>query len=238
MTCGVGKNADFWLITKSIPLGIQLAEEIHVDVEAELTECDEPVSGDNKKTPCSSNYFQVYVHYGQHQNAFDSPRLSIYNITNHTWPNSTFSRSNQIFFFPQNNSQYVTFLIQSRGACGRIFRMKIYYYFCDETFYRGIKFEKTRSASFSNGLQNVTASCSNNSKPLKNATNFNGYCYPNGTWQFPTDDDFECVCMKGYTPNDKGACTSKLHLYIDLYDVIEKNFQHQMLYSARSFFLS
>ena len=195
-----------------------------MDVEAELTDdCESHTSGATVKTSCHSSYFQVHIYYGKHYTLLsNAPPLPIYNITNHTSPGSNLSRSNQTFSFLGNNSQYVTFLIQSRGACGRIFRMKIYYYFCDKTFYRGIKFEKTRSASFSNGLQNVTASCSNNSIPLKNATNFNGYCYPNGTWQFPADDNFECLCIKGYTPNNKGACSSKLHLYINLNDVIEK----------------
>jgi hypothetical protein len=49
-TCGIGQKTDFWTITNPVELNTIFADEIHVDVEAELTLCLNP--GNNARLPC------------------------------------------------------------------------------------------------------------------------------------------------------------------------------------------
>ena len=219
MTCGTGKAADLWFTTINVILKTTRAEVIYVDVEAELTQCFHP--GDNSKVPCHMNYFEVRIRYGkdgfivdnqsnetlknQLYNAF-SP---LYNITN-TSPHVIPTRNIQTFSFPQNNSPGVTFAVRSRGACGKIFRMKMYYYYCKETYVNGVKFGRT--ASPAKGFKNVTGNCSEYAISLNGTAGFNRYCYENGRWS-NAKDNWKCFCVEGYTLNN-GSCSSKLH---DLY---------------------
>jgi hypothetical protein len=88
----------------------------------------------------------------------------------------------------------VIFAVRSRGACGKIFRIKIYYmHVCKESIIKNIKFERTLSPA--KGFKNVTGNCSENSIPSQNATSFKGYCYPNGSWRIPLDDNMHAVLM-------------------------------------------
>jgi hypothetical protein len=192
------------------------AEVIYVDIEAELnTQCFN--EGLRSYFPCYSNKFEVYAYHGKDQisgeKILDIFSQSLFNITNNTnLAKANLTRSTQTtFFFPQNNSG-VTFAVRSRGACGKIFRLKMYYHVCKEKIIKSMKFERTLSPA--KGFKNVTANCSENSIPSQNATSFKGYCYPNGSWRIPLDDNMECLCVEGYTLNKRdGSCSSKLHVY-------------------------
>ena len=138
----------------------------------------------------------------------------LYNITNNTSPTSTLTRTTQTFSFnKQNYSQGVTLAFRSRGACGSIFRIKVYYYYCEETINDAVKFERTLSPA--EGFKNITGNCSENSVPSNNVKTVNRYCYSNGTWGKLEHGNLECFCVEGYEPNKTdGLCSSKLHLDI------------------------
>ena len=176
---------------------------IYADVEAELTtQCYHP--GNGSSVPCFSKYFEVYLYRGKYEHYYSFENVSsdllsnfaaLYNI----------SRSNQTFSFLQNNSRWVTFAVRSRGACGKIFGMKMYYYECEETFINGAHFQNTSSPS--TGFKNITGDCSRNSLPLHNTTNFIGFCYSNGSWS--TSQESKCLCIEGYHPSKTTECSRK-----------------------------
>ena len=135
------------------------------------------------------------------------------NITINTSPTTTLIRTTQTFsFYSQNYSQCVTLAFRSRGACGKIFRIKMNYYYCEETFNRGIKFERTTSPA--KGSKNVTGNCSENFVPSKNVTSVNRHCYPNGTWARLENDNMQCFCVEGYEPTTNGPCASEF-IHVD-----------------------
>ena len=212
-TCGTGKEADFWLITDDVNLETTFAEIIYVDVEAELTMCFHP--GYNAALPCYSNNFEVYLYHGKNESRPSHfPDIAdllrtfspLYNISNHTGNKAELlSKSIQTFSFHKNNSRYVTFAIRSRGACGTIFRMKMYYYGCEKTFFNGVHFPRTSSPS--TGYKAVIGNCSKNSLPLQNTTNFIGFCYSNGTWAIRQET--KCLCSEGYYLSKTTGCLGK-----------------------------
>ena len=219
-TCGTTDEADFWSITPHINLDKSIAEVINVDVEAELTRCIK--IGERDLQPCFSNYFEFYIHRGKNELNFRTVTISklteifhpLYNITNDTSSEATLTRRNQTFSFPQNNATGVTFAVRSRGACGSIFRIKMYYYYCKEIFINGLKFETT--ASPADGYKTVIAkNCSKNSIPSINAkrnrtiTTFYGYCSVNGTWSVPEYGNQTCLCVEGYMLKD-GSCRGNI----------------------------
>ena len=181
-----------------------------MEVEAGYTICYNPVNAD---VPCYSYDFEVYLFTGNY--ILDEANVTsyfkpFYNITINTSPTTTLIRTTQTSSFPsQNYSQGVTLAFRSRGACGSIFRIKIYYYICEETFNRGIKFERTSSPT--KGSKNVTGNCSVNSLPSNNVTSVNRYCYPNGTWARLGNDNIQCFCVEGYEPTTNGPCASEFH---------------------------
>ena len=202
------------MISKHVNLSEAFSDLIYVDVETlEFKLCyDEKLS---KHKSCSSNYFQVYVY--RRQNAPNIPSGSnkpavkhyllnnfspVYNITNNTSPvKATNKTENHTFTFHQNKSKGVTFGIRSRGACGRIYRMKMYYYYCEETCKNKVTFPKPISPA--NGSKEVPGNCSSNSSPSNNERNLNSSCSSNGTWFIR--DTIDCSCIQGYY-SDRGEC--------------------------------
>ena len=168
--CGLGQDVDIWLISTYVSLSEIFADLIYVDVETlEFKLCyDEKLS---KHKSCSSNYFQVYVYRGQHASNIpsgsDKPAVKhylinnfspVYNITNNTSPvKATNKTENHTFTFHQNQSKGITFGIRSRGACGRIYRMKMYYYYCEETCKNKVTFPKPISPA--NGSKEAPGNC-------------------------------------------------------------------------------
>ena len=133
-----------------------------------------------------------------------------YNITINTSSTPTLTRTTQTSsFHSENYSQGVTLAFRSRGACGDIFRIKMYYYYSEETFNRGIKFKRTSSPA--ERFKNVTGNCLENSLPSNNVTSVNRYCYPNGTWARLENGNIQCFCVEGYEPIKDGSCASELH---------------------------
>lgn len=212
-TCGRGVEADFWFMTRHVDINITLAEVIYVEVEAGFRLC---YDFENGEVPCYSNYFQVYIYAGKYILDIKNVRSYFkpsYNITTDISPTKTLTKTIHTFLLnSQYYSQVVTFAFRSRGACGSIFRTKMYYYYCEETFNKGIKFEETPSPA--EGFKNVTGNCSENSVPSTGhtLTSVNRYCYPNGTWsKVENDKNLECYCVEGYEPVTDGTCASEFH---------------------------
>ena len=215
-TCGTGREADNWYITSHVNLNTTLVEIINVEVEAGYKLC---LNSSNYTVPCYSNNFKVHAYlegYMANHGNITLSFKSLYNITINTLPTATLTRTIQTFSFSsQNYSQGVTLAFRSRGACGSIFRIKMYYYYCEETVSEGVKFERIPSPA--KGFKNVTGNCSENSAPSNNVTSANRYCYPNGTWGKLQNNNFKCFCVEGYGPNKTdGSCLSKLIVYTDL----------------------
>ena len=217
-----------WLISNHVSLSAIFADLIYVDVEtSEFKLCYEQGNTDIY-VPCHSNYFQVYVYRGQNApnipSGRDKPAVKhyllnnfspLYNITNNTSPvKATNKTENHTFTFYQNQSKGITFAIRSRGACGRIYRMKMYYYYCEETCKNRVTFVETISPA--NGSKEVPGNCSVNSMLPNNETNSNGSCSSNGTWSIP--HTVNCSCMQGYSSNHTkcGGC-SGIHIFSNSY---------------------
>ena len=181
---------------------------MHVDVEAELTSCGRT---------CYSNYFQVYVYRGQSQlnipsNDKDAAKdilvayySPIYNISNSTTSKNANNKIIQTFGFYQNRSKIMMFAVRSQGACGKIYRMKIYSYYCEETFLNSIMFPETISPA--SGSREVSGNCSVNSAAPKNEANLKGFCQSNGTWSI--NYETMCLCLEGYEPTPANGCSRK-----------------------------
>ena len=181
-----------------------------MEVEAGFTRCYNVENGDI--APCYSDYFEVYIYPGKYMLYYQnltSYFKPFYNITINTSPTATLIRTTQTCsFHSENYSQGVTLAFRSRGACGDIFRIKMYYYYCEETFNRGIKFKRTLSPA--EGFKNVTGNCSENSLPSNNVTSVNRYCYPNGTWARLEMTICNVSVLKDTNLKDE-SCASELH---------------------------
>ena len=210
-TCGTGSTADFWFSTKDVNLSSSYADVIYVDVEAEFSSCFDP--GKNIPVPCASNYYEIYIHRGKTNLDVNTASLDdlfgvfslVHNITNRTIPSGT--RFKKTFSFNPNGTKAVTFAVRSRGACGYIFNMTMYYYYCEEIYVNSVKLMKTPSPP--SGFKLVTANCSKNSLASSNVTTLEGRCYINGSWSM--NNNFKCSCIEGYEPNQKSGCSRKFN---------------------------
>ena len=216
-TCGTGLEADNWFVTSFVSFDTTLAEVINVEVEAGYKLCliNGSIAVD---VPCYSNYFEVHAYlegYMTSHGNITSSFKPLYNITSNTLPTTNLTRTIQTFSFnSQNYSQGLTLAFRSRGACGSIFRIKMYYYYCEETINDGVKFGRIPSPA--EGFKNITGNCSENAVPSNNVTSVNGYCYRNGTWGKLEHGNLKCFCVEGYGPNKTdGSCSSKFS-YRDL----------------------
>ena len=186
---------------------------IYFDVTAEFTLCINPDTGNS--VPCSSNYFEVYIHRGKDRPEMNvetvktdlrSQFSSLYNITTNNSLLSKIPREQkQIITLKLNKADGVTFAVRSRGACGKISNMTIYYYYCKEMFVNGARLKKTPSPR--NRSKRVLASCPKNSQPSSNLTRLEGYCYRDGSWS--VNGDFKCLCFGKYELNKEHGCLCK-----------------------------
>ena len=194
-------------------LNTTLAEVIHMQIEAGHKLCYD--AGNDRYGECYLDYFEVYIYPGKYE--LDIKNVSSYfkphyNITSDASLTTSLTNTTQTFsFHKQNYSQGVTLAFRSRGACGSIFRIKMYYYYCEETINDAVKFVKTLSPA--KGFKNITGNCSENSVPSNNVKSVTRYCYSNGTWGKLEHGNLKCFCVEGYEPNETdGSCSSKLHL--------------------------
>ncbi|XP_028394329.1 ephrin type-B receptor 3-like [Dendronephthya gigantea] len=205
-TCGLGSSADFWFVTKYMNLPSSYADVIYVDVEAMLTadKCFNPPDGSDF-VPCFTSDFEVYTYRESTPEPERNTVVSLFNSHVYTFGNNSRPGITQSFSFSfsRNGTTGVSFGVRSRGACGKIFNMTIYHYFCEEKFSNSIRLVKT-SAPLS-GSKLVPANCSQHSLPLNASTGLQGNCKSNGTWDM--NEDFKCLCIEGYEPNTTLGCS-------------------------------
>ena len=210
-------NSDIFIESSFVNLSEIPSGRIYVDVEVKFEMC----TGDKAKDqPCYSNYLEVYVYRGQNEPNFpsrsDKPAVKkyllnnfspVYNITNTTSRvKATNKKEKHTFTFHQNQSKGITFGIRSRGACGTIYRMKMYYYYCAATCKNGVLYAKTISPA--DGSKQVPGNCPKNPSPISidNKTSLNGSCSSNGTWFIP--DTVNCYCNQR-SSSRRGGCQCK-----------------------------
>ena len=97
----------------------------------------------------------------------------------------------------------ITLGIKSRGSCGTVIRMKVYYIVCKETFINNVMFRKTLAPQ--NGTKVVFGNCSANSKVDLSVGNLTAFCHSNGSWS--TEGEIVCRCKEGYESTDKRGCS-------------------------------
>ena len=219
-TCGTGLEADFWSITRHDNLNTTLAEAIFVEVEAGFTLCYDGGKGD---VPCYSDYFEVYIYAGKYTLRYEEVPLllkPLFNITINPSPTTTLTRIIQSSSFnTQNHSQGVTLAFHSRGACGKVFRIKLFYYYCGKILLKRIRFDKTPSPA--KGFKNVTGTCLENSVPSNSAIRLIRYCYPNGTWSKLEDNELKCLYVEGHATITDGSRTSiDAFLFTNFIDIV------------------
>ena len=199
------------------------ADVMYVDVEGKFEICYDP--GNNKHVPCTYDYFAVYINHGD-----EAPKISVnkifgkltfvYNITSSTKPNETEDVPfKETFSFNRNNTKGVTLAVRSRGACGKIFNITMYYYFCEERFIHSVKLKNTCSPK--TGFKLVRANCSEHSIASGNTKSLEGRCYSNGSWS--VNETNKCLCTKGYEPNEKTGCSRKLNNERNNYKTLTAN---------------
>ena len=106
------------------------------------------------------------------------------------------------------SGQYITFGISAKVVDATVYGIKVFYYYCEETFIKNIYFPKTSSSA--KQPKAVNGSCSENSKSLNNGTEFEALCLQNGTWT--RRNGSECLCVGGFEPRLSQGCQRKYML--------------------------
>ena len=99
----------------------------------------------------------------------------------------------------------ITFGIKSRGACGSVIRIKVYYYICKEIFIKSVMFKRTLSPQ--NGTKEVFGNCSANSRRGSHMSDLRAFCHSNGSWS--AERNISCLCEGGYEPTEEHGCFRK-----------------------------
>ncbi len=190
---------DSGFITKQISIGDVFADVIWVALETSF-------SGINNVN--NSDSLEIYLHNGPVQTTnlkdFFLQNFSlIYTVEDRTARNG--KKWNYTFKFYKNGSNNIALAVRGIGVCARVYNIEVYYYYCGEKYFNGIKFPKTESPF--EGRQNVEANCSVNSSPSNQGRILSGFCRYNGTWDYSMD--IGCFCEQGYEQNSLMKCTRK-----------------------------
>ena len=195
------------MLTRRVDLQTNItgADVIYVDVEVELKDCARPIKLGIRRTLCHNNHFEIYL--GNSSSFYHRQHASfskLYNVTNHTSPDALLLRSNQTFSFRPNISEAV-FAVRSTGACGTIYKLKLYYYECEEMITNLVRFQQTPSPAA--GFRAVTGNCLNNAFQTRNSKSLIALCHSNGSWAI--DEKSSCACGKGYYLYKTIGCIGK-----------------------------
>ena len=148
---------------------------------------------------CKKNFLcnlTVYIHKGKDPNIpTKNPKTYLYSnfylvdVIKAVAGNKTTTR-----FKLSYSGQYITFGISAKVVDATVYGIKVFYYYCEETFIKNIYFPKTSSSA--KQPKAVNGSCSENSKSLNNGTEFEALCLQNGTWT--RRNGSECLCVGGF----------------------------------------
>lgn len=130
----------------------------------------------------------------------------IYTVENNTASARNGVKWTHIFKFHKNYSNKIILAVKGVGVCARVYSMKVYYYYCGEKYFKGVRFPKTVSPF--EGWKKVEANCSLNSSPSDQRKTMSGFCGHHGTWNISTR--MGCFCKKGFQHNSLKKCTRKL----------------------------
>ena len=163
-----------------------------LNINAERIECT--VSG---KTCSLQIYIASFNSSNQPNIPHRKPAIKNYLLTNfRKLYDVSFSKSNKVEmqYFNFSHTGEVMLAMRARGIYGEIHNINLYYYYCQETTVDSMKFVRTNAPS--TGTKPVVASCINNATSKLNGNSFKGWCWFNGTWNFPKDA--KCFCKRGY----------------------------------------
>ena len=201
-TCST--EGDFVFFTKQINIKDALANVIYVATEISF-----------RMSSSYNNSLRFYIYHGNTeiptQNDLKKKFFANFSLI-FTAKNDTESgkkaqkRLFHAFKFHKNGSNNVILAVRGIGVCGRVHSMKVYYYYCEEKYFKGASFPKT--ASPIEGRKNVEAFCLGNSSTSNQRKKLNGFCGHNGIWNI--SKGMGCFCKKGLELNSLKECTRKL----------------------------
>ena len=155
----------------------------------------------------------VYVHKGKDPNIpRKNPKTYVYSnfYLVHVIRAVTGNRTKTRFKLSYS-SQYITFGISAKAVDATVYGIKMFYYYCEETFINNIYFPNTTSSA--NQSKAIYGNCSENSKSLNNGTELEAFCLQNGTWT--RRNGSECLCVAGFEP--RSGCQRKYILSIRIF---------------------
>ena len=200
-TCS--KKGDFVFYTKPINNKDESADVIYVSMETSFsTEKKYNNSlgiylyNGNVKLPDKNDLFKKF---------FFANFSLIYTVKNDTASVKKGQSLFHTFKFYKNGSNSVILAVRGVGVCGRVHSMKVYYYYCEEKYFKGVRFPKTVSPF--GGWKKVEAYCSVNSSTSDLTKKLNGFCGYDGTWNI--SKGMGCFCNKGLELNSSNECTRK-----------------------------
>ena len=195
-------EGDSVFITKTINIPKTLADVIYISLETDLIFTRDNVS--------FNKILGIYFYNGTAKKPVQSDANSLKNFFQNfslifTVQNSTASARNgtkwtHTFKIYRNEMNSMILAVRGTSVCARVFAIKVYHYYCEEKYFKGVTFQKT--ASPYEGWKKVKANCL-----VNNRRALNGFCSYNGTWNLTGDP--KCFCKKGYELNSSKECTRK-----------------------------
>ncbi len=223
-TCADGAEIEAWLVTKTLNMNQTLYDvELHIEIESQIEKCD-GIDG-----ICFKDGFELFRYKGEGEPIIPSyankPNANVEKLKTKVYLQDNFSfmgnitgnstskeRVNTTFTLNLKEFRGITFGIKSRGGCGSVIRMKVYYVVCKEIFIKNVMFVKTMAPQ--NGTKVVFGNCSANTTLDSRTGGLRAFCHSNGSWT--TEGEMVCTCDKGYESTDKGCmgmfCYIKLHV--------------------------
>ena len=196
--------------------------KLYVEIESQMKRCD------NKNGNCFKDAFELFRYNSERtpevpfeprkssdeaekKKAREFLQSNFTYIGNITGNSTSEEIMNTTFTLNLKKFRTITFGIKSRGSCGTVIRMKVYYIVCKETFINNLMFRKTLAPQ--NGTKVVFGSCSANSRVDLGVGNLVALCHSNGSWS--TEGEIVCRCKEGYEFTDKRGCSGMfLRTYI------------------------
>ncbi|CAB4026082.1 ephrin type-B receptor 1 isoform X4, partial [Paramuricea clavata] len=219
-TCSGEMENEVWLVANTLNVNQTIYDvKLHVEIESQMEMCE-------SKDPCFKDGFELFTYNGEGEPKVPFNKNSGVNVEkekekareffhnnftylgNITGNATSKERVNTSFTLNLKEFREITFGIKSRGGCGKVSRIKVYYYVCHETFIKSVMFKKTSAPQ--NGTTEVLGirSCSANTVPVSSMGDLRAYCHSNGSWSTEGDRDMVCMCVKGYEPTTDHGCAA------------------------------